>query len=161
MHRIRTALFFTAIALTACQTLPSPRADKAQAEAAIAQWAAAFNSCDSEKAASLYGVDAVLWGTVSSAIIASPAGIRQYFERVCASSPQPKVALGESLVRVHGETALNSGSYTFTVFPGGQARQFPARYSFTYRNVGGAWLIVDHHSSAAPAPAPAAAAPAR
>ena len=46
---------------------------------------------------------------------------------------QPKVAFGEQHIRVYGDTAVNSGAYTFTVFPGGQPLQYPARYSFTYR----------------------------
>ena len=98
---------------------------------ATQNWADAFNTCDSDKAGVLYASDAVLWGTVAPVIISSPAGIHQYFERVCSSTPKPKVALGEQLVRVYGDTAINSGSYTFTVFPGGRPFQFPARFSFT------------------------------
>ena len=115
----------------------------------------AFNSCDAEKASTEYASDAVLWGTVAPTVISTPAGIRQYFERVCSSNPKPRVVLGEQLLRVYGETAVNSGSYTFTVFPAGQPLQFPARYSFTYRKKDGRWLIIDHHSSALPAQPPA------
>ncbi len=149
-------LVLMAASLAACQTMPSPESSKGEVRSTTQSWAAAFNSCDLDKAGSLYSTEAVLWGTVSPAIISSPAGIRQYFARACSSSPQPKVALGEEIIRVYGKTAINSGSYTFTVFAGGQARQFPARYSFTYRKQDGKWLIVDHHSSALPvSPTPA------
>jgi uncharacterized protein (TIGR02246 family) len=114
-------------------------------------WATAFNACDSNRLAALYDAEAALWGTVAPTIIVSLTGIRQYFERACSANPQPKVALGEQNIRVYGDTAINSGTYTFTVFPGGQPRQFPARYSFTYRKKDGQWLIFDHHSSALPA----------
>jgi uncharacterized protein (TIGR02246 family) len=149
------------VSLAACQSMPSPESNKADVGMATQSWAAAFNSCDSDKASALYSSDAVLWGTVAPVIISSPTGVRQYFERVCSSNPKPKVALGEQIIRVYGDTAVNSGSYTFTVFPGGQSLQFPARFSFTYRKQDGKWLVVDHHSSAMPTPPVPASAPAR
>lgn len=157
----RVSLPFIALLLVGCQSLPSADVAKSEVQAATDAWVAAFNSCDAVKAGVLYHPEAVLWGTVAPAIISTPAGIRQYFERVCSASPQPKVALGEQLVRVYGDTAISSGYYTFTAFPGGQARQFAARDSFTYRRSDGRWLIVDHHSSALPAPPQPASAPSR
>ena len=145
-----------AAALTGCQTVPLPGAEKAEVKMATQNWLAAFNSCDADRATALYDSEPVLWGTVASTIISSATGVHQYFERVCSANPQPKVAIGDQLVRIYGDTAINSGTYTFTVFPGGKPRSFPARYSFTYRRVNGQWLIVDHHSSALPA-APASA----
>ncbi len=150
-----------AVVLTACQTLVPPEQIRSEVGLAAQNWANAFNNCDSQKLAALYAPDAVLWGTVSPAIISSPAGIRQYFDRACSAAPSPKVAFGEQLVRVHGEAANNSGGYVFTVFPGGQARQFPARYSFSYKKQNGQWLITDHHSSAVPSQPTSAPAPAR
>ena len=148
-------LALMAVTLAACQSMPpSSGITTADAGAAIQDWAAAVNVCDAERVATLYASDAVLWGTVSPAIISSPAGVRQYFERACAPNPKLKVALGEQILRAYGDTAINSGSYTFTVYPAGQPVQFAARYSFTYRKKDGRWLIVDHHSSALPAPAP-------
>jgi uncharacterized protein (TIGR02246 family) len=160
MRRPPLALFL--LGLAGCQTVPSPDATKAEVAQATQSWVSAFNACNAAEAAALYDSEAVLWGTVAPVVISSPIGVRQYFERACSSNPQPKVLFGEQLVRVYGETAINTGSYTFTVFPGGQARQFPARYSFTYRKKGGQWLIVDHHSSAVPTPPTSpASAPAR
>ena len=78
------------------------------------------------------------------------------------SQPATKGGLGEQLIRVYGDTAINSGAYTFVAMIQGQPRTLPARYSFTYRKVDGQWLIADHHSSALPAPPPPpASAPAR
>ena len=154
-------LLLSAAALSACQSLPRTEDVKAEVGTASQRWATAFNECNSSKAAALYDNASVLWGTVSASIISSRAGVAQYFERVCAANPQPKVVFGEQQIRVYGDIALNSGTYTFTVFPAGQARQFPARFSFAYRKHEGQWLIVDHHSSALPAPPTAPAAPAR
>lgn len=140
------------LAAAACQSLPSVDVSQTEVAAATQRWANAFNDCDSQRAAALYDGTAVLWGTVSPTIISSATGVAQYFERACASRPQPKVVFGEQKIRIYGDTAVNSGTYTFTVFPAGQARELPARYSFTYRKLGGQWLIVDHHSSLMPTP---------
>lgn len=138
--------------LAGCQSLPAPGTAKPDLGGAIQAWVAAFNGCDLAAVASLYDQDAVLWGTVSASVIATPAGIRQYFERVCSARMPAKVALGEQNLRTYGDTAVNAGTYTFTAFPEGQARAFPARYSFTYRKKDGQWLIIEHHSSMMPAP---------
>jgi hypothetical protein len=63
-----------------------------------------------------------------------------------------KVAFGDQLVRVYGNTAINTGYYTFSYVKDGETRRIPARYSFTYVKNGERWLIVDHHSSAMPSP---------
>ena len=131
--------------------MPSAESAERDIAAASAAWMAAFNRCDAASAAALYDADAVLWGTTAAAIIATPAGIRQYFERVCSASPPPTVVWGEQLIRVYGDTAINSGSYTFSLVLQGEARVLPARYSFAYRRRAGEWLIVDHHSSVVPA----------
>ena len=156
----RIAFVVVSWVLVGCASTPTPDpASQADVAAAAKSWASAFNGCNPEKLAALYLPDAVLWGTVSQAVISTPAGVRQYFDRACAATPHFKVAFDEQLVRVYGNTANNSGTYTFSRTVDGQVRSAPARYSFTYRKVNGAWLITDHHSSLVPA-APPAAAPA-
>jgi hypothetical protein len=63
--------------------------------------------------------------------------------------------LGEQRIRVYGDLAINTGTYTF-IGPArdaaGKPISRPARFSFVYRNRDGRWLIVDHHSSAVPPP---------
>jgi len=54
-------------------------------------------------------------------------------------------------VRVWGDTAASTGTYTFTGQRDGQTIRRPARFSFVYRLVNSRWMIVDHHSSAVPA----------
>jgi uncharacterized protein (TIGR02246 family) len=141
-----------AIGLAGCQSMPSSESTQGEVGQAAQNWASAFNSCDTLKATALYDSEAVLWGTVAPVIVTSSAGIQQYFERACSSNPKPRVVFGEQHIRVYGETAINSGAYAFTVFPGGQPFQLPARYSFTYRRKDGQWLIVDHHSSVLASP---------
>src|SRR6516225_5537244 len=46
----------------------------------------------------------------------------------------PGVAEGhrDQLIRVYGNTAVNSGYYTFSYTKDGETKSIPARYSFTY-----------------------------
>ena len=151
MFRITIAV--VGLVLVGCASAPTTdSAAQADVAAAAKSWSGAFNECSPEKLAALYLPDAVLWGTVSQTIISAPAGVREYFDRACATTPQFKVTFGEQLVRVYGNTANNSGTYTLSRTVGGQLRSGAARYSFTYRKVNGAWLIADHHSSLMPAP---------
>jgi len=62
------------------------------------------------------------------------------------------VKFGDQLIRVYGDTAVNTGYYTFSYTKDGETKSIPARYSFTYVKDGNDWKIVDHHSSAMPAP---------
>jgi Domain of unknown function (DUF4440) len=81
--------------------------------------------------------------------------IEQRYETI--SSPPSKPSRPESRVRrsvdpSYGDTAVNTGYYTFAYLKDGEMKNFPARYSFTYVRNGDRWLIVDHHSSAVPSP---------
>jgi hypothetical protein len=67
------------------------------------------------------------------------------------------VQFGDQAIRVYGDTAVNSGTYTWSFTRDGVPRSLPARYSFTYVRQAGRWMIVDHHSSVLPE-APAAKA---
>jgi uncharacterized protein (TIGR02246 family) len=150
--RSALALFF-AVLIAGCQAMSSStEASRAEVAQATERWATNFNGSDGAVSVSLYDPEAVLWGTLSPVIISTPAGVRQYFDRAFSAPSPPKVTLGEQAVRVYGDMAINSGTYTFTVVIGGQPRTLPARFSFTYRRKDGGWLIVDHHSSALPTP---------
>jgi uncharacterized protein (TIGR02246 family) len=120
-----------------------------QVTAATEAWVAAYNSRDPERVLSLYETDAVLWGTTSPTLRHTPAARRDYFSNM-PQRPGARVALGEQHVRVFGELAVNSGTYTFTNQHDGKLTESPARFSFTYHFQNGRWMIVDHHSSAVP-----------
>ena len=124
---------------------------KEDVAAATQAWAEAFNSRDPERVLALYDSDAVLWGTVSPTLRDTRDGLREYF-KVLPSSPQGRVSFGEQRIRVYGDVAISSGYYTFSNVRDGQTMTFPARFSFTYRQRDGRWLIVDHHSSMIPKP---------
>lgn len=120
--------------------------------AATAKWAEAFTDDTPERLLALYDQEAVLWGTFSPKRRDNPKAIRNYFVDVFAALPGHKVSFGHQLIRVYGDTAINTGDYTFSYIRDGEIKTVPARYSFTYFDRGGQWMIVDHHSSAMPTP---------
>jgi uncharacterized protein (TIGR02246 family) len=125
---------------------------KEDVAAATARWASVFALNDPDKILPLYAADGVLWGTLSPTVRSDPATVKAYFVGAYKALPKAKVAFGEQLIRVYGDTAINTGYYTFSYEKDGKAEAIPARYSFAYVKRGNDWFIVDHHSSAMPAP---------
>ncbi len=146
----------SAAAPSAIATAPAPAASAAPADpkdqvaAATAFWIEAFNSRDPARITALYDPEAVLSGAAAQKPI-SGAAIAEYF-RNAMQRPANRASLGEHQVRVYGDTAIDTGSYTFSeVRDGSVAAVLPERYTLVYRNRGGKWMIVEHHSSRIPA----------
>ena len=147
--------FLPAIALGIGIFLTSPMASAGPKEdvgAAASKWAESFSENSVDKVIAFYAKDGVLWGTTSPAVRADPVAVRSYFEGTFKAVPGVKVSLGDQLVRVYGDTAVNTGNYTFSFIKDGETKTVPARFSFTYVKDGQNWMIVDHHSSAMPSP---------
>ena len=140
------------VLVAGCQSMQPQDAVRSEILAATRAWADAVDACDPARISALYSPEAVLWATTSPNITSTPEGVRRYFDGVCASPVPPKVEFGEQLIRFHGDTAIDSGSYTFTVTREGKQMSVPARFTIAYRKIGEKWLIVDHHSSERPAP---------
>ena len=138
-------LFFVTVSVASA----GPKDDVA---AATMQWAQTLGQNDPDKVVLLYATDGVLWGTLSPTMRADRAALRDYFATAFKVLPSLKVTFGEQLIRVYGNAAVNTGSYTFSWVKDGETKSLPARYSFTYVKDGDRWLIVDHHSSAMPSP---------
>jgi uncharacterized protein (TIGR02246 family) len=161
---MRHAIFILilALALLGCQTLstisPDPKADVASATKA---WRTAVNNCDPSVIASLYADGAVLWGTTSTSLITTTKGVHEYFAANCKALKDVNVQFGDQAIRVYGDAAVNSGTYTWNFTRDGVPRSLLARYSFTYVRQAGGWLIVDHHSSVLPARPTQPAAPSK
>jgi uncharacterized protein (TIGR02246 family) len=126
---------------------------KAEVSAATSQWAEVFTDDNPDKILALYARDGVLWGTLSPKRRDTPDALRDYFVNAFKTLPGHKVTFGDQLIRVYGDTAINTGYYTFSYVKDGETKSIPARYSFTYVKQGDKWLIADHHSSAMPTPA--------
>jgi uncharacterized protein (TIGR02246 family) len=123
---------------------------KEEVAAATLAWGQALGEDDPEKVLPFYADDAVLWGTLSPTVRSDRSALRDYFVTALRVLPGLKVSFGDQLIRVYGDTAVNTGYYTFSHAKDGDMKSLPARYSFTYVKNGERWLIVDHHSSAMP-----------
>jgi uncharacterized protein (TIGR02246 family) len=143
-------LLVTALVLLGVPAL-APAGPKEDVAAATQAWIDAFNSHDPARVVALYDPEAVFWGTVSPTLRDTPDAIRDYFKGL-PDQLQLKIELGEQRIRVYGDMAINTGSYTVSNVREGQPVTTPARFSFTYRQRDGRWMIVDHHSSAVPSP---------
>ncbi|MEX1653512.1 SgcJ/EcaC family oxidoreductase [Streptomyces pseudovenezuelae] len=114
-------------------------------------WNAALQTGDAEKVANLYAKDAVLLPTVSNKVRTDRAGIVDYFEHFLRNKPVGKKV--QTIVNVlDSNSALDTGVYEFTLTDpkSGDKRVVEARYTYEYEKRGGAWKIVNHHSSAMP-----------
>jgi hypothetical protein len=120
--------------------------------AAVEKWASVFAENNPDTIMALYSKDAVLWGTLSPTVRSDPAGLKAYFVGAFQALPKATVKFGDQLIRVYGDTAVNTGYYTFSYTKDGETKSIPARYSFTYVKDGNDCKIVDHHSSAVPSP---------
>ncbi|WP_262266239.1 SgcJ/EcaC family oxidoreductase [Microvirga yunnanensis] len=143
------AFVFLGAFLSATTAAAGPKEEVA---AATQKWADTLAENKPESILPLYAEDAVLWGTLASTVRTDRAGMRDYFVSAFAALPNLKVALGEQVIRVYGDAAVNTGNYTFSYVKVGEPKTLPARYSFTYVKKADGWIIVDHHSSAMPQP---------
>jgi len=125
---------------------------KEDVAAATTKWGHTVGQNDPDKVVLLYATDGVLWGTLSPKLRSDRAGLRDYFVAAFKALPGLNVSFGDQLIRVYGDTAVNTGYYTFSYGKDGETKTLPARYSFTFVKTGGNWMIVDHHSSAMPPP---------
>ncbi len=119
---------------------------------AVEKWKTVFADNDPDTITALYSKDAVLWGTLLPTVRSDPAALKAYFVGAFQALPKATVKFGDQLIRVYGDTAVNTGYYTFSYTKDGETKSIPARYSFTFVKDGTDCKIVDHHSSAMPAP---------
>jgi uncharacterized protein (TIGR02246 family) len=128
---------------------PADTGSKDPIAAATAAWVEAFNSRDAARLGALYDSEAVLTDASESRQRIGAAAIADYYKDV-TRRPTQRVALGERSIRRFGDTVIDSGTLTYFEMRDGTAVTTPGRYSLTYQNRGGRWLIVDHHASPAP-----------
>jgi uncharacterized protein (TIGR02246 family) len=112
------------------------------------RWNAALQTLDPEAVTALYSNDATLLPTISNEMRRNHAEIRDYFETFLQR--RPRGVVNQSNVRDLGDVAIHSGIYTFEVTMDGETSKVPCRFTFVYRNEGGEWKILEHHSSAMP-----------
>ncbi len=140
------------VALVLLSTQTATAGPQEELATATQQWATLFAENNPDTIVPLYAKDAVLWGTLSPSVRSDPVAVKAYFVGAFEALPKATVKFGDQLIRVYGNTAVNTGYYTISYVKDGEAKSIPARYSFTYVKDGNDWKIVDHHSSGMPAP---------
>lgn len=146
-------LLAAVIALVWLGAMPAWAGDKEDVLAAMDAWKdnlAKGTAEDPSPVTSLYAEDGILWGTISDKLRTTPDAIKDYFVNAYQKLPKLTVEFKDPHVRVYGDTAINSGYYTFTYEKDGEMKVLPARYTFALHKRDGKWLLVDHHSSAMP-----------
>ena len=73
----------------------------------------------------LYAKDGVLWGTLSPTVRSDPAAVKAYFVAAFQALPKATVKFGDQLIRVYGNTAVNTGYYTFSYTKDGETKSIP------------------------------------
>src|SRR5215467_13992365 len=153
MMHIRLGIGAVVLVLSATASMQTATACSKEAVArAVDRWTTVLAENNPDTIVALYSKDAVLWGTLSSTVRSDPAGLKSYFVGAFQALPKLTVKFGEQLIRVYGDTAVNTGYYTLFYTKDGETKSIPARYSFTFVKEGNDCKIVDHHSSAMPAP---------
>ncbi len=109
------------------------------------EWNEALQTGDPKKVASLYESNAIFIPTISNQVRHNHEEIEEYFIQFLAKGPSGKI--DESNIRIFGDIAINSGTYTFTFLDG---TSVPARFTFLYQWNKQRWLIIEHHSSTMP-----------
>lgn len=115
----------------------------------IRRWERAFNAGNSALLAALYAPDAILWGTLTQALIVSPQAIHAYFMDAAAAGL--KVSLGEhASTKLSGDCVIDAGHYELSHTKDDNTALFPARYSIALALSDSGWRIFHHHSSMLP-----------
>jgi uncharacterized protein (TIGR02246 family) len=153
MMQTRLGISSVVLVLTAGLTMQTATAcSRESVAAAVEKWTSVFAENNPDTIMALYSNDAVLWGTLSPTVRSDPSALKAYFVGAFQALPKATVKFGDQLIRVYGDTAVNTGYYTFSYTKDGETKSIPARYSFTYVKDGNDWKIVDHHSSSVPPP---------
>jgi uncharacterized protein (TIGR02246 family) len=130
---------------------------KEEGQAVFDKFLSEFTANNVEGVSGLFSDDALLWGTVSRDLIASPAGIKQYFATAFAS-PQGKGAkvsiLGPASVTAIADNVIAvSGMWKLENTIDGKPWMAELRVSMTLVKRGDRWLIASFHNSRRAPPA--------
>jgi len=144
---------------TACT--PIFAGPKEDALAAYQKFFEAFTTDNHDQVAALFAPDALFYGTGSTEVVTTPAGVRQYFvgaltgkRGTVKATPftQTALILSDTIVAISGKWQSER------TLDGRMETAGPSRVTAVMQKRGDKWLIVQFHNS--PTPKPRAAAPA-
>jgi hypothetical protein len=111
-----------ALSLFVCPAALAFAGPQEEVASATSAWGSALGEDNPDKVLPLYSDDAVLWGTLSPTVRADRGALRDYFVTAFKVLPGLKVKFGEELIRVYGDTAVNTGYYTFSYVKDGETK---------------------------------------
>jgi len=115
----------------------------------LKKWEQFINSGDLSGVVSLYGRDAILWGTFSNVILNNHGLIEEYFKGIFNKN-NFKVKFCSAYNRGYENVHLFSGTYEFS-FLEEEPVNLEARYTFVVCKINNDdYKIVEHHSSLMP-----------
>lgn len=147
---MKTAMWIgaAALVLVGCAGLPRGGTE-AEVVAAAQAWGVAYDSRNPARIVAQYAPDATFWGTTSKSVAATPQAVAEYFKDA-AARPNARVRFDSHNVRMLGDTATDSGQYTFLDQRDGAQIANPARFTLVFHRRDGRWVLVHHHSSRVP-----------
>lgn len=137
---------------TEAETMPERDAASCLTEAGkvLLRWAETIGTRDVDAVLALYAPDAILVPTMSDDVRGREDDRRAYFESFLASERiRCGITVQKKRVSRKLGTVVIGGLYTFTMLKDGRDEVVPARFLFTFEEIGGRWLITGHHSSKA------------
>jgi uncharacterized protein (TIGR02246 family) len=125
---------------------------KAAARTIVENWGKAFTNADVDGIACLYAPDALMIGTMGTAVLTKPEQIRHYFD-VALNANRPRTAtLNSSEVLVIDDTTVVvTGFDTVTSTKDGQQIVGKGRVTFVVSKRNNTWSIAHLHRSPLPA----------
>ena len=102
-----------AVAASPFASLPASAEPADEVAAVMAKWAKAFSEHDVDLLTTLYSKEALLWGTTAPWLRTTPDQVREYFV-TAFKIPNITVSYSNQTIRIHGDTAVVAGNYTFT-----------------------------------------------
>lgn len=118
------------------------------ARATMTKWTEAVASGRIDEILDLYAPDAILVPTLSNEIVVTEDGRRRYFEFFLSDGGPDCLIEFEKMRtdRIRCTVAIG-GIYTFCFHRPAGDETVPARFLFTFEEIGSRWLITGHHSS--------------
>lgn len=153
-NSLKSCLLILAFCLFSTTSIADEKTLKTEVADAYQAWCAAIATAkgDPSKIVKFYAPNAILMPTLSAKVLINhDGGLNDYFTHL-TSYPNIQCKTDKLITQLHGNTAINSGLYTFsyTDKKGDLKETIPARFTFVYKKYEGQWLIVKHHSSMLP-----------
>lgn len=133
---------------------------QAEIEQLHVRWAASLATMHPDKVLRNYAPDATMIGLETPTLLADHMAIRNHY--VYFLQREPKIEVQDHVVRTTCAAATDTGAMVMSLRPKAKAahENVTVRYSLSYEQLDGKWLITHHHLSIAePAPRQVSAAP--